>query len=132
MCDKSKAKKFLSWLKAEKGCQQLARAFWYVMAGACESAAIRRTASWQCMDIAASPIACYTEPCADDCLYHGPQVASIRGSVYLKYNPRSGLAYVSQYGGQCRGVLLQLGQQQFGHFPLGLFDEQMSNPEPIL
>jgi hypothetical protein len=29
------------------------------------------------------------------------------------------------YSGRDRGVLLQLGQQQLGHFPLGLFDESV-------
>ena len=37
---------------------------------------------------------------------------------------------LSRYYGRDRGVLLQLGQQQLGHFPLGLFDEAMANPPP--
>jgi hypothetical protein len=39
---------------------------------------------------------------------------------------------MTRYFGRDRGVLLQLGQQQLGHFPLGLFDEQMANPAPSL
>lgn len=40
------------------------------------------------------------------------------------------VCYVSQYTGRDRGVLVQLGQLQFGHFPLGFFDEAMSKPPP--
>jgi hypothetical protein len=43
------------------------------------------------------------------------------------------LCYISLYQGRDRGVLLQLGQGELlGHFPLGLFDEAMANPEPSL
>ncbi len=31
-----------------------------------------------------------------------------------------------------RGVLLQLGQEQVGHLPLGLFDDTLSKPAPAL
>lgn len=41
------------------------------------------------------------------------------------------LCYLSQYKGRERGVLIQLGQgPMLGHFPLGFFDEAMSNPAP--
>lgn len=40
------------------------------------------------------------------------------------------LCYVSRYDGRDRGVLLQLGQVQLGHFPLGFFDEDMAKPPP--
>ncbi len=59
-------------------------------------------------------------------------VASIQGVVYIKYNSVSQVCYVSPYLGQERGVLLQLGHEQLGHFPLGLFDENMTNPPPEL
>lgn len=37
---------------------------------------------------------------------------------------------VSLYQGKDRGVLLQLGQSQMGHFPLGLWDEDKTQPPP--
>jgi hypothetical protein len=40
------------------------------------------------------------------------------------------VCYMSPYVGQERGVLLQLGQEQLGHFPLGLWDEDKKNPPP--
>jgi hypothetical protein len=40
---------------------------------------------------------------------------------------------MSQYKGQDRGVLINLGQGPLlGHFPLGFFDEAMSNTAPSL
>lgn len=42
------------------------------------------------------------------------------------------ICYVSPYTGKDRGVLVQLAQEQLGHFPLGLWDEGMGNPEPQL
>lgn len=62
-----------------------------------------------------------------------PEVAAapaITGPVYVKFNSVSGLCYASRYEGRDRGVLVQLGQQQLGHFPLGLHDEQMLQPPP--
>lgn len=55
---------------------------------------------------------------------------AIPGPVYIKYNSASGLCYASGYEGRDRGVLVQLGQQQLGHLPLGLFDEAMARPPP--
>ena len=40
------------------------------------------------------------------------------------------MCYVSRYDGRERGVLVSLGQEQLGHFPLGLFDETMAKPQP--
>ncbi|GFH19919.1 DUF1824 domain-containing [Haematococcus lacustris] len=60
------------------------------------------------------------------------QLAEIQGPVYLKYNSLSQVCYASPYFGRERGVLVQLGQQQFGHFPLGMFDEDMRRPAPII
>ena len=45
---------------------------------------------------------------------------------------RAQLCYVTEYSGTFRGVLVTFGQQQFGHFPLGLFDEAMAKPPPSL
>jgi hypothetical protein len=42
------------------------------------------------------------------------------------------VCYASLYLGKERGVLLQLGQEQLGHFPLGLCDENMTNSAPEL
>lgn len=42
------------------------------------------------------------------------------------------LCYVSAYESRDKGVLVQMAQEQLGHFPLGLFDEAMKNPEPEL
>ncbi|GAX81350.1 hypothetical protein CEUSTIGMA_g8781.t1 [Chlamydomonas eustigma] len=58
-------------------------------------------------------------------------LSEVKGSVYLKYNSVSKACYLSPYAGQERGVLLQLGQDRLlGHFPLGLWDEDHSNPTP--
>ena len=61
-----------------------------------------------------------------------PSVAQVRGTCYLKYNPVSGVCYVSEYQGKDRGVLVQLGQASLGHFPLGLWDEDMTRAAPTL
>ncbi|PNH04389.1 hypothetical protein TSOC_009444 [Tetrabaena socialis] len=52
------------------------------------------------------------------------------GGVYLKYNSNTQLCYVSRYDGRDRGVLVQLGAMQLGHFPLGFFDEALVKPPP--
>lgn len=54
----------------------------------------------------------------------------VQGGVYIKYNSRTGLCYVTQYQGRDRGVLLQLGQSQVGHLPLGIWDEEMRRDPP--
>lgn len=59
-------------------------------------------------------------------------LAQVQGSIYIKHNPAIRVCYVSPFTGQDRGVLLQMGQMQFGHFPLGLFDEDLSKPAPSL
>jgi hypothetical protein len=59
-------------------------------------------------------------------------LANVTGPVYLKYNALSKAAYVSVYFGKDRGVLVQLGQEQLGHFPLGLWDEDQAQPPPEL
>jgi len=55
---------------------------------------------------------------------------AIRRPVYIKYNSVSKVCYASLYDGKDRGVLLQLGSEQLGHFPLGLLDEAMARPPP--
>jgi hypothetical protein len=57
---------------------------------------------------------------------------AIQGLCYIKYNSASGLCYATQYEGRDRGVLVQLGQAQLGHLPLGLHDESMARPPPSL
>eukprot|EP00898_Chlorokybus_atmophyticus_P007675 jgi/Chlat1/7909/Chrsp68S07351 len=49
-------------------------------------------------------------------------VAQVVGPVYVKYNAGSQVCYASRYEGASKGVILQLGQRQVGHLPLGLFD----------
>ncbi|GBF90143.1 hypothetical protein Rsub_03276 [Raphidocelis subcapitata] len=60
----------------------------------------------------------------------GEAAAAAAGGVYLKYDSKGPSCYLSPYQGRDRGVLLQLGAQQFGHLPLGLFDEGQANPPP--
>lgn len=56
-------------------------------------------------------------------------LAGLQGSpVYLKYNAASRLCYATRYQGRDRGVLLQFGQEQVGHLPLGLWDEKQERP----
>lgn len=52
----------------------------------------------------------------------------IEGSVYLKFNPKSGLCYADSYTGEHRGVLVSYQSadedgvnEMFGHLPLDLF-----------
>ncbi len=56
---------------------------------------------------------------------------AITGPTYVKFNSVSGLCYASRYEGRDRGVLVQLGQEQLGHLPLGLHDESMDRPAPF-
>jgi len=53
----------------------------------------------------------------------------IDGSVYIKYNPNSGLCYLDSYTGTHRGVLVSCQSayedginDMYGHLPLDLFD----------
>lgn len=62
----------------------------------------------------------------------GASVTQIKGGVYVKYIVASKTCYASAYNGKDRGVLVQLGQEQVGHFPLGLFDEEMSKAPPTM
>ncbi len=54
-------------------------------------------------------------------------LANIPGSVYIKYNPKTGLCYLDSYIGEHRGVLVSCQSasgginQMFGHLPLDLF-----------
>lgn len=56
-------------------------------------------------------------------------LAPIDGSVYLKFNPKSGLCYLDSYTGTHRGVLVSFQSayadginEMYGHLPLDLFD----------
>ncbi|GAQ80584.1 hypothetical protein KFL_000570310 [Klebsormidium nitens] len=51
-------------------------------------------------------------------------ITKIDTPVYIKYNARSLFCYLTQYTGKYRGVIVQLGQQQVGHLPLSLFQDQ--------
>ena len=53
----------------------------------------------------------------------------VEGSVYIKFNPQTGLCYLDSYSGKHRGVLVscQSSQQEsinemYGHLPLDLFE----------
>ncbi len=53
----------------------------------------------------------------------------IDGSVYIKFNPNSGLCYIDSYTGSHRGVLVSCQSaypdginDMYGHLPLNLFD----------
>lgn len=61
-----------------------------------------------------------------------PSVPAITGPVYIKLNARSQLCYVTLHSGRDRGVLVTLGSEQLGHFPLGMHDEKMTTPPPSL
>jgi hypothetical protein len=68
-----------------------------------------------------------------DCRVAGASsVADVQGNAYIKYNAATQQCYLTLYKGRDRGVLIQLGQAQLGHFPLGFFDEQMSSPPPAI
>ncbi|MDY6936604.1 MAG: DUF1824 family protein [Cyanobacteriota bacterium] len=52
----------------------------------------------------------------------------IEGAVYIKFNPQTGLRYISPYVGRERGVLVSCQSpnsqginELYGHFPLDLF-----------
>ena len=54
--------------------------------------------------------------------------APVSGSVYIKFNPKSGLCYLDSYLGKHRGVLVSCQSSQegsinemYGHLPLDLF-----------
>jgi hypothetical protein len=53
----------------------------------------------------------------------------IDGSIYIKFNPKSGLLYANPYTGEYRGVLVSCQSsyddgvnEMFGHLPLTLFN----------
>ena len=55
-------------------------------------------------------------------------LATIDGSVYIKFNPNTGLCYIDSYTGTHRGVLVyfqssEVGEinEMYGHLPLDLF-----------
>lgn len=55
----------------------------------------------------------------------------IDGSVYIKFNPNSGMCYLDSYTGTHRGVLVSCQSayedginQMYGHLPLDLFESQ--------
>jgi hypothetical protein len=55
-------------------------------------------------------------------------LATVDGSVYIKFNPNTGLCYIDSYTGTHRGVLVsfqssEVGEinEMYGHLPLDLF-----------
>ena len=56
----------------------------------------------------------------------------IKGAVYIKFNPKTQLRYISPYVGRERGVLVSCQSPQsdginelYGHFPLDLFRSEV-------
>ena len=54
---------------------------------------------------------------------------SVDGSVYIKFNPKTGLCYLDSYTGTHRGVLVSYQSayegrinEMYGHLPLDLFE----------
>lgn len=55
-------------------------------------------------------------------------MAGAEGAIYIKFNPKSGLSYLSSYEGDYRGVLVSCQSayeeginEMYGHLPLDLF-----------
>lgn len=77
------------------------------------------------MEAALLALKTYTEALG----YQPPlQLDFVEGSVYLKFNPKSGLCYLDSYTGTHRGVLVSCQSayegginQMYGHLPLDLF-----------
>ncbi len=53
----------------------------------------------------------------------------VAGSVYIKFNPQTGLCYLDSYSGKHRGVLVSCQSSQYdsinemyGHLPIDLFE----------
>lgn len=53
----------------------------------------------------------------------------VTGSVYIKFNPQTGLCYLDSYSGKHRGVLVSCQSSQdnsinemYGHLPIDLFE----------
>ena len=66
-------------------------------------------------------------------LGYAPDVreGAIAGSVYIKFNPKSGLCYAESYTGEHRGVLVSCQSayesginEMYGHLPLNLFEQE--------
>lgn len=58
------------------------------------------------------------------------ELTPIDGTVYIKYNPATGLCYIDSYTGHYRGVLVSCQSanpdginDMYGHLPLDLFGE---------
>lgn len=54
----------------------------------------------------------------------------VEGSVYIKFNPQTGLCYLDSYSGKHRGVLVSCQSSQdnsinemYGHLPIDLFEQ---------
>lgn len=65
--------------------------------------------------------------------YEVPQLSAIDGSVYIKFNPKTGLSYLDSYTGEHRGVLISCQSaydgginEMYGHLPLNLFTSESS------
>ncbi|MER3433176.1 MAG: DUF1824 domain-containing protein [Leptolyngbya sp. ERB_1_1] len=59
-----------------------------------------------------------------------PDIRSLSGVIYIKYNPMTGRAHIEPYTGEHRAVLLSCQSayddgvnETFGHLPLNLFEQ---------
>lgn len=59
------------------------------------------------------------------------ELEPVEGSVYIKFNPKSGLCYLDSYTGTHRGVLVSCQSayegrinEMYGHLPLDLFESK--------
>jgi len=60
-----------------------------------------------------------------------PELRSMAGAIYIKYNPMTGRSHIEPYTGEHRGVLIACQSayddgvnETFGHLPLDLFQQQ--------
>lgn len=60
-----------------------------------------------------------------------PEITALKGSVYIKFNPKRDRCHVAPYTGTHRGVLVSCQSaydggvnETFGHLPLNLFEEK--------
>ncbi|HTL88529.1 MAG TPA: DUF1824 family protein [Leptolyngbya sp.] len=63
--------------------------------------------------------------------YKMPELQTIPGVIYLKFNPRTGRSHIEPYVGKHRGVLVSCQaayddevNETFGHLPLDLFEQK--------
>lgn len=60
-----------------------------------------------------------------------PEIRSIAGGIYMKFNPKTGRSHIEPYTGEHRGVLISCQSayddgvnETFGHLPIDLFEQK--------